>query len=113
MKIKFPDSIRVGYATYSINVFKEGVGEAAGIMGSCDHYDREILIRLDYPNYEILNTLLHEINHAIFKVYRIDVDEDDEERVVLSFTNAWVQVYRDNPDLLRYMVNALKITKGK
>lgn len=110
MKIKLPDLIKIGYAIYSVEPFKEGVGEAKRRLGECNHLTKTICMRFDVPNYEILNTLIHEINHAIFQVYFIDPEEDNEERIVTTLANAWTQVYKDNPELIKFIS---KMSKGK
>lgn len=55
---------------------------------------------------DALDTLLHEINHAIFFAYRI-YDEDKEERTVGTFATGWTQVYRDNPWLIDWIREAI------
>ena len=105
--IKVPDLIKIGYAVYTVEPFKEGVGEAKRRLGECNHHTKIIHMRFDVPNYEILNTLIHEIYHAIFQVYVID-SEDAEERIVTTLTNGWIQVYRDNPELIKFITKMLK-----
>ncbi len=69
----------------------------------------ENLIKVDFSTDKInvVDTLLHEINHAIFWAYGI-LDEDHEERIVATFSTAWVQVYRDNPWLLEFIKHTLE-----
>lgn len=56
--------------------------------------------------YKLIDTLLHEIGHAIYWAYGI-YDDDKEERIVSTFATAWMQVYRDNPWLLDYIGDKL------
>lgn len=53
------------------------------------------------------DTFLHEVTHAIYYVWGIR-DEDDEERTVSTLTTGKIQVYRDNPWLLDWLKKALK-----
>jgi hypothetical protein len=53
------------------------------------------------------DTLIHEISHAIYYVYGIK-SEDDEERTVSTLSTGLVQVFRDNPWLLGWLKKALK-----
>lgn len=53
------------------------------------------------------DTLIHELNHAIYWVYGIK-SEDDEERTVSTLSTGLVQVFRDNPWLLDWLKKALK-----
>ncbi len=65
----------------------------------------EMLIEIDMTRpskLHILDTLIHEINHAVYWIYNI-YDDDKEERIVSTFAKAWLQIYRDNPDLLRFI----------
>ena len=66
-------------------------------------------IRIEDPmldKYQHLNTLLHEINHAIWWAYTISED-DNEERIVTAFANGWAQVFRDNPKILKFITEVL------
>lgn len=54
-----------------------------------------------------LETVIHEITHAIYNSYVIR-GEDDEERTVSTLAKGWAQVYHDNPALLRWMSKAIK-----
>ena len=54
-----------------------------------------------------MNTLIHELFHAIFYVYNIE-EKDEEERVVNTFANGWHQVLSDNPAMLNYLKRTLK-----
>lgn len=54
-----------------------------------------------------LESLLHEISHAIWWVYRLN-DDDKEERIVSVMGMAWTQVYRDNPWLIEWIAESMK-----
>ncbi len=69
----------------------------------------EMVIRIDKSlnPIKMIDVLVHEINHAIYWAYGME-DEDKEERIVGMFATAWTQVYRDNPELLEFIMEALK-----
>ncbi len=69
----------------------------------------EMLIRIDtsVDSIKVVDTLMHEINHAIYWAYGIE-DGDNEERTVSTLSTGLVQVIRDNPDLLAYIQDRLK-----
>lgn len=50
----------------------------------------------------LIDTLIHEINHAIYWAYNIE-DEDKEERIVTKMSTGLTQVLRDNPELLAFI----------
>lgn len=69
----------------------------------------EGIIRIDTSTnnkYQILDTFLHELNHAIFWAYNIH-DKDNEERTVGMFSTAYTQIFRDNVDILRFIQEIL------
>jgi len=51
-------------------------------------------------------TLLHEIMHGVYWAYGID-DKDDEERVVSTMAAGLQQVWRDNPELMAWITEAV------
>jgi hypothetical protein len=68
--------------------------------------EHTIRIRPDVPSrWVIVDTVLHEINHAIFWAYLLR-DNDDEERTVATIATGWTQVFRDNPALLAWIGSA-------
>lgn len=106
LNARLPHTIRVGpydvalvpmdgVATYA----QRGVGLFTPRMLRIS-YAREAPSKLD-----ALDTLLHEINHAIFFAYHMR-EEDKEERTVGMFATGWTQVYRDNPWLLDWIREA-------
>ena len=52
------------------------------------------------------DTLLHEVLHAIWSQTALDQDEDEQERIVRSFTPWLLQVLRDNPELVEFLLAA-------
>lgn len=60
---------------------------------------------------KFIDTLLHEIGHAIFWAYGI-YDDDKEERTVATMATAMVQIYRDNMWLLSLIENVLDEQNG-
>ena len=55
----------------------------------------------------MVDTLIHEINHAAYAIGQLKKD-DDEERVVSVFASVWTQIYRDNPHLLKFIQKELR-----
>lgn len=68
----------------------------------------ESLIRIDtsVDKVKVVDTLLHEISHAICWAYGVE-DADKEERIVGTFGTAWTQIFRDNPALLDFIKEQL------
>ena len=51
---------------------------------------------------KVLDTLLHELNHAVYWAYGME-DEDKEERIVGTMATAWAQIFRDNPEFVAWI----------
>lgn len=100
--ITLPTSVRVAAFDVTIEDWTPIASHAAGRFGEFSNL--EMLIRVDSSvnPMKVLDTLIHEINHAIYWAYGIE-DEDKEERIVGTMATAWAQIYRDNPDLLRFI----------
>lgn len=106
--MKLPTKIKV--AAFDIEVVKWPFKEATAYARFGEFSCLEQLIRIDETMNTIktVDTLIHELNHAIYWAYGID-DADKEERIVGTFATAWTQVYRDNPELLAFITESLRV----
>ena len=109
--MKRPTKIKV--ACFDINIIDFTSHEASLLARFGEFSALENHIKLDPAINKIkeVDTLLHELNHAIYWAYGID-DEDKEERIVGTFATAWTQIFRDNPELLEFIKHNLE-TKRK
>lgn len=98
-----PKSLRIGPYDIKIKSFEHAQALAVGRYGEFSSV--ELTIRVDFLINPIksLNTLLHEINHALAWISGITFESADEEAIVQIMANGWVQIYRDNPELLEYI----------
>lgn len=124
MKIEdLPRTVRVGAFTYDIcemtqEIREKGFPEDSDeerhnpnriktLVGRCDSLACKIYIHLDshQPDINIVNTLLHEIMHAI--VYHAGFREAEhapsEEQAVSMMTNGLMQVMLDNPHVWHWI----------
>jgi hypothetical protein len=97
-----PKAIRVGAFDFAVEELKPMTAGALRRFGEFSAMENCIRVDPQADRIKVLDTLLHEIGHAIFWAYNID-DKDDEERTVGIQASAWTQIYRDNPDLLRFI----------
>ena len=104
--IQLPTSIRV--AAFDFTVVNWNPMAAAGSRRYGEFSSMEGVIRVDPQAGDVktCDTLLHEIGHAIWWAYNIQ-DDDKEERIVATTSTAWTQIFRDNPDLLRFIDETL------
>lgn len=95
-----PASVRVG--PYDIALIVEDAewyadSECFGVFKS---WLLTIQLTVDQPTpLHMLDTLIHEIMHAVWFVQGIK-PRDSEERKVTALATAWTQIHRDNPWLL-------------
>ena len=54
-----------------------------------------------------VDTLIHELFHALWKIYGL-AQQDSDERYATVMATAWTQLYKDNPRLLSWIASALK-----
>jgi len=105
---KLPSVVRV--AGYDIRIELMSHHQAAGLQrwGEFSSIEQTIRIQREMPSrFKAVDTMLHEINHAIYWAYGID-DEDKEERIVSTFGTAQMTLFRDNPWLTKWIAEALK-----
>lgn len=103
-RVALPSSIRV--AAFDVKVIDWDHLAAATHNKFGEWSCVECAIRIDSTvnPMKVLDTLLHEINHAIYWSYGM-MDDDKEERIVGTMATAWAQIYRDNPHLTKWIAN--------
>ena len=69
------------------------------LFAEIDHHATVIRLRDDVTAQVQLQSLVHEITHAIEQTYLEGVSLD--ERVIAGFSQGWFQVLRDSPELLK------------
>lgn len=107
---KIPEKIKIGPHNYNIVVIKEAMADAIGINGDTNLNMHRIRICESLKGSVLLEVLLHEILHAIYKQYSLE-QKDKEERIVMSFGLGLTQVFVDNPDLLKFIQKNVNETR--
>jgi len=98
-----PKSVRVAYTDFKVEAWHRVSANASNRWGECSVVERLLRVQVDdRAHWDVLCTLIHEINHAIYWAYEIQ-KEDEEERLVGTLATAWAQVYRDNQDLVTFI----------
>lgn len=101
--------IKIGPFIYKIRWVKRLSDGDRELHGDTDNDDKVIRLNTVYNEQLIKDTLLHEIQHAIYNdTYAFDVGEGSdpevaEERVIRIFTPKFMQVMLDNPGLVDYL----------
>lgn len=103
-----PSWVRVGPFRVEIHI-EEIPGGALTLFGTyaSDAHVIKLNPHTVISNRHLADTLVHEINHAIFDIYGLG-EADGEERTVGVVSTAWIQVYGDNPWLLGWLSRALR-----
>ncbi len=105
--MKPPSTIRVGVYDVKIEI-NNNLKELERYGDFAENYG-DYTIRVGKTSkVATADTLLHEITHAIVRIYNIEIEDTDEEKLVTSLGTAYAQVYRDSPELLAYIGWLLK-----
>lgn len=105
MTAKLPSKIRVWSHDFSV-AKKEHVldGEAIGAI-NCTR--QEIFLRDNLKPSQEVETLIHELMHAITYYTNLIKDREEEEKIVDTYTAGLVSIFKDNPKLLIYIKETL------
>ncbi len=105
-----PSSIRVGPYDLAV-IITDKIDDDEGKWGQ-HHPGVSIELRRDQKNAQsALDTLFHEINHAIYGIFGLS-KKSREEHIVSAMAAGWAMVYRDNPDLLAWVYRMMRPRHG-
>ena len=99
-------SIRVAGHDYTLRIMPEDWGDDSSNHGNCCTSKLEIKVARGHIS-RMRETLLHEIGHAIYYEYSLD-EASGEEHVNSLYCSGWYQVFRDNPQLLRFICGDIR-----
>ena len=107
-KIKYlPQFIRIAGHTITVETFGIDVAKAGDLFAAYHSIDAKIVICDETDKIATLDSLIHEIGHAIYFYYGIG-REPSEEHVVNQMGVAWAQIWVDNPDMVTFLNYAVK-----
>ncbi|MFN4975282.1 MAG: hypothetical protein ACK5GV_08565 [Bacteroidota bacterium] len=110
--LKVPNKVKIGYSLFNIESRDEAWKERNGAVGMCKVDKSLIEYCKEQSQPEIVNTIIHEILHAV--VYMFDIDFDTakkEECLVTKMANGLHTLILDNPELLKWLVESCKNEK--
>ena len=99
--------VEVGTYQFVVRVVPQGDPRLDGAMGimlanSNDDNVFAILVARGQSPKQLLDTVLHEVTHAIN--FACDIDDGvDEETIALKHGAAWAHFWIDNPSMLRWL----------
>lgn len=97
-----PTSVQVADLVYSIKPFPLNSTESAELYGVCDNQASVIHYAKNQTDDRMQNTVLHETFHACWNRAGLK-DKDKEERIVTCMANVFIQVIRENPELMDWL----------
>lgn len=99
-----PGSIRVG--PHDIKIVVRKLEDCEGMFTSSS----ACIEMRDEPSSKtvVVDTFLHEVNHALFWTCALPQTGNDEELIAGALATGWTQVYRDNPWLLGWIKRGLQ-----
>lgn len=112
--MKPPAQVRIGPWDYTVVRDHSSLDDVDDPkLGHFQGDDCEIYLNTKQPRQIVAETLLHEVLHGIFAITGLDGDfadqgEDAEEKFILRFSPVLASVFRDNPDLIRYLAKGLE-----
>lgn len=97
--LNLPKSVRVGFFVYTIEAISAELADAKGLYGYADNNTNEIKVSDGLNDQQLLNTVLHEVLHAIHWIHGLHDDSTEEEFTNLS-TNGLCAFFADNPEFV-------------
>jgi hypothetical protein len=101
-----PPSIRVG--PHDIRFATLGVADAKINYGTFVPAEQEIRLQAEYPSGSMaVDTVLHELIHAVFSVGTVQVKQG-EEHIVSVVATYLAQIIRDNPAFVSWLQTTVR-----
>jgi hypothetical protein len=102
---KMPSKLRIYTYDFTVDYVNPPlVIDGTIVCNGCIHVgNKEILIISGLSHQNTVAVLMHEISHAIIDCYRVKKTDPDED-VVDIISEGWSQVFRDNPDLVKFIM---------
>ena len=105
--MKLPSFVKVGPFKFTISQETETWSSTNECQGRCNYNTHHIEVVTENRTIShVLDTLLHEISHAVW--WSMDLaDSDKEEPIVRRMSTGWTQVFVDNPELVKFINSSL------
>ena len=103
--INLPKTIKIGYTDYELEIWPDTFASTEKAQGEFFEEDEKIGLKGSaLKSSRGVNTLIHEILHALIYQYGLAEDvKDIEEKVVNTTANGLSAVFKDNPWLTDYI----------
>lgn len=101
-----PTAIKVGHRDFQVQIQDRDWSDRHSANGQCSKDQGLIHIAGHLSGALAAESVLHEVMHAAWYVWRVE-DGDDEERTVTTLTMALSCIFRDNPDFVDWYMKTL------
>jgi len=107
-----PDSIKVGAIVYTVEWHGEDWLDRYDRRGDCCPRKATIGVCEAMPPAQQAVTLLHEVCHAIEHASATCGEKLEPEQAALLYSGGLAMVWRDNPGLVRWLIDSLGVVHG-
>ena len=116
-----PDRVKVGPYFYGFSIEdivwdkpdEPEENERMRLYGQCRNVDQVIRLQRDYRCVgQAIDTVIHELLHAIWWSFHLD-DKLEEEPAVTNIATGWTQLLMDNPKLDSWLTRAFKAARSQ
>lgn len=104
--MELPKQVKIGWRVFRIEAFDplEAIGKDR--YGECNKVSGVIRVDTVHGARQSAETLLHEILHAMFSIFRMR-EKDDEEDIVQTASHGLASIWVDNPDVMAWIAARL------
>jgi Zn-dependent peptidase ImmA (M78 family) len=102
------DKIVFGSRTVNLNFIDKDTADKKKIFGEFHCDKNEITLDKSLDTQQLLNTIIHEINHLLCDEYKLELSAKAEELVCNSLANGMCHILYQNPELLEFLYKSLK-----
>lgn len=95
-----PDKIRILHRDYKVRERDAKEHITTNKLAEIDFVNGEISY-VDLGGSEVVDSIIHEVLHGLFRAFDLTDDIDEEEHLVSTLATGLTTVLRDNPDLFR------------
>jgi len=105
LRNQIPKTIKIGHLTFNIIIMKEEAANELALNGDCNYDKGRIRLCPTLRGTRLIEVLIHEILHAIYKQRSLE-EGDNEERIVMCISIGITAILKDNPKLGEW-INAM------
>jgi hypothetical protein len=101
--LELPPKIKIGYKYYTVEGMPPESREKN--IGFCLPQQHLIQVATDLLPSEVANTFIHEFIHAIFDMSGFVFESDEsQENITNCVANGLTQIFVDNPDVIKWII---------